>query len=94
MSNGGYDLNGYRLLKGWSNRELTLAMGFSQKAEALVAKYALGKRWPPPHVIDRVIEVSKGQITVAAMHRRYAEMQKGNRKYGGRPELGMPLEMA
>ena len=84
----GYDLEEFRLMKGWTRAAMSLELGIENTSVSL--PYITGKRWPPPHVIDvALMKFGNDGVTLEAIHRRYADAQKRLGKYGERPVLSL-----
>ena len=84
----GYDLEEYRISKGWTRAAMSLELGITNTSVSL--PYITGTRWPPPHVIDlALVKFGNDGVTLEAIHRRYADAQKRLGKYGTRPVLSL-----
>ncbi len=46
-----------------------------------IRRFGIGERWPDPDIIERLEEITGGEVTVLGLHRRRAEWLKAS----GRP---------
>lgn len=78
----GLDLETWRIREGLSYGALAGLLDKKQATEA--RRFALGERWPDPDVIDRIVAVTGGAVSVHALHRRRAAWLRKARN--GRPK--------
>lgn len=72
----GLDLEAYRREQNLTYRDIAERIGVSTPTRARM--YALGEVWPrDPEVLDRIVEMSGGAVTIEAMHRRRATAAQG-----------------
>jgi len=71
------DLEAFRVREGLTYERLATEIGVSHAAQA--RRYALGERWPEPDVVERVVAISDGAVSILAMHRRRAAWLKEHR---------------
>ncbi len=64
------DLEEYRIREKLTYEELAEVLQLNSRRMARF--YALGLIWPKPPVVDLILSVTKGDVTLDAMHRRYA----------------------
>ena len=71
------DLEQYRVEHRLTYQDIADRLGIGGIGRA--RRYALGERWPrDPAVLDRIVEMTGGRVTIDAMHRRrreYVEQQ-------------------
>lgn len=84
------DLDQYRERVGLSYDELATAIGVGTASQA--RRYALGERWPPPEVIDRILDVSCGAVTLHALHQRRAKWMRAHGRPRRVPVVRHPAE--
>lgn len=68
----GLDLEEFRRARGLTYNDIASRVGLSTATHA--RRYARGERWPSdPAVLDRIVAMSGGAVTIEAMHRRRRE---------------------
>lgn len=74
------DLEEYRREQRLTYQDVADRLGLTGAPRA--RRYALGERWPrDPAVLDRIVEMSGGRVTIDAMHRRrrrFVEQQRAD----------------
>lgn len=63
-----YDLEQFRHAKKWSYARLAIFLGLTQRRHAM--RWALGEAWPDADKLQRIVDLTGGQVTIEAMHRR------------------------
>jgi transcriptional regulator with XRE-family HTH domain len=63
-----YDLEQYRRAHSLSYAKLAGKIGLTSNRHAM--RWALGESWPDADKLARIIEVTGGEVSLAAMHRR------------------------
>ena len=71
------DLERYRIRERLTYEEL--AEVFELNSRRMARFYALGIIWPKPPILDLIFSVTKGQVTLIAMHQRYADVYRAKR---------------
>lgn len=74
----GLDLEAFRVREGLTYEKLAADIGVATASQA--RRYAMGERWAGPDVIDRIVAVTDGVVSVLAMHRRRAAWLRQHRK--------------
>lgn len=65
------DLEQYRIREKLTYEELAVVLQLNSRRMARF--YALGMIWPKPPVVDLILSVTKGEVTLEDMHQRYAD---------------------
>lgn len=71
------DLEQYRIHEGLTYE--TLAEFLQLNSRRMARLYALGIIWPKPPILDLILSMSKGQVTLAAMHQRHTNAYRAKR---------------
>lgn len=77
------DLEQYRIREKLTYEELAEILQLNSRRMARF--YALGLIWPKPPVLDLILSMTKGQVTLEAMHQRHAEAYR-EKQAGSRAE--------
>lgn len=82
------DLDTWRNREGLTWQQVSDLMAGDDPAAPLceisaktLRRFGRGERWPDPEVIDRIEQITGGEVTVLSLHRRRAEWLKAS----GRP---------
>lgn len=73
----GIDLETWRSRERKTYEELATALRVSTPAQA--RRYAMGERWPDPDLIDRIAQISNGEVTLLALHQRRSGWLRRNK---------------
>lgn len=72
-----YDLEQFRRAKKWSYPRLAVLLGLTQRRHA--RRWALGEAWPDADKLQRIVDLTDGQVTIEAMHKRRLKWLSENR---------------
>lgn len=73
----GLDLEAFRVREGLTYERLAAEIGVGRASQA--RRYAMGERWPDPDILDRIVAVTEGAVSILAMHRRRAAWLREHR---------------
>lgn len=73
----GLDLEAFRVREGLTYERLAADIGVAHASQA--RRYAMGERWPDPDILDRIVAVTEGAVSILAMHRRRAAWLREHR---------------
>ena len=63
-----FDLDQYRQDRGLTYAQLAEKLGLTQRRHAM--RWARGESWPDADKLQRIVEITQGEVTVEAMHKR------------------------
>ncbi|MEL6374610.1 MAG: helix-turn-helix transcriptional regulator [Pseudomonadota bacterium] len=75
---GTLDLDAWRVREGLTYEALADEIGVSGASQA--RRYAIGERWPDPDIINRIIKMSGGAISLLALHHRRTQFLRQKRR--------------
>lgn len=62
------DFDEYRQDRGLTYAQLADKLGLTQRRHAM--RWARGESWPDADKLQRIVEITNGEVTVEAMHKR------------------------
>ena len=63
-----FDLDAYRHERGLTYAQLAAKLGLTQRRHAM--RWARGESWPDADKLQRIVEITNGEVTVEALHKK------------------------